>query len=46
MSDKGPQFVAEMMRELNSMLEIEIKLSTAFHPQIDSQMEKINQELE
>ena len=45
-SDKGPQFAAEMMRELNNMLEIETKLSTAFHPQIDSQMEKMNQELE
>ena len=34
------------MKELNEMLEIEIKLSIAFHPQTDRQMEKINQELE
>jgi len=30
-SDRGLQFAAEMMRELNSMLGIEMKLSTAFY---------------
>jgi len=35
-----------MMKELNSMLGIETKLLTAFHPQTDGQMERINQELE
>jgi len=45
-SDKGPQFVAELTKELNKMLEIEIRLSTVFHPQTDGQMELINQELE
>jgi len=30
-SDRGPQFVAEMMKELNSMLGIEMKLLTLFH---------------
>ena len=44
--DRRLQFAAEMTRELNSMLEIETKLSTAFHPQIDSQMKRMNQELE
>jgi len=44
--DKGPQFVAELMRELNQMLEIKSKMSTAFHPQTDGQMERVNQELE
>ena len=43
---KGLQFIVELMKELNEMLEIEIKLSIAFHPQTDRQMEKINQELE
>ena len=38
-SDRGPQFVAEFMRELNKMLGIETRLSTAFHPQTDGQME-------
>ena len=44
-SDIGPQFAVEMTKELNSMLEIETKLSTAFHPQTDGQIERINQEL-
>jgi len=34
------------MRELNQMLGIESKMSTAFHPQTDGQMERVNQELE
>ena len=45
-SDRGPQFVAGIMRELNRMLRIEMKLSTAFHPQTDGQTEQMNQELE
>ena len=45
-SDRGPQFAAELMKELNRMLGIKIKLSTAFHPQIDGQTERMNQELE
>jgi len=31
-SDKGPQFTAGLIRELNGLLGIETKLSTAFHP--------------
>ena len=46
MSDRGPQFTAELTRELNRMLEIKTKLSTAFHPQTDGQTEWMNQELE
>jgi len=34
------------MRELNEMLGIKSKLSTAFHPQTDGQTERVNQELE
>ena len=45
-SDKGPQFAAGIMRELNRMLGIKSKLSTAFHPQTDGQTERVNQELE
>ena len=44
--DRGPQFVAGLIRELNKMLGIETKLSMAYHPQTDSQMERTNQELE
>ena len=43
--DRGPQFVAKMTKELNAMLGIETKLLTAFHLQIDSQIERTNQEL-
>jgi len=35
-----------MMRELNNLLGIQIKLLTAYHPQTDKQIERINQELE
>ena len=45
-SDRGPQFAAGLMRELNRILGIESKLSTVFHPQTDRQMERVNQELE
>ena len=45
-SDRGPQFVAELTKELNRMLGIKTKLSTAFHPQTDGQTERMNQELE
>jgi len=45
-SDRGPQFAAGLMRELNEMLGIKTKLLTAFHLQMDGQTERINQELE
>jgi len=45
-SDRGPQFVAGLMRELNGMLGIASKLLMAFHLQTDGQMERVNQELE
>ena len=45
-SDRGPQFTAGLMRELNEMLEIKTKLLIAFHPQTDGQTERMNQELE
>ena len=44
--DKGPQFVADLTKELNRMLGIKMKLSMAFHLQTDGQMEHMNQELE
>ena len=45
-SDRGPQFAAEMTKKLNSMLEIGIKLLIAFYLQTNGQMERMNQELE
>jgi len=46
MSDRGLQFAAELIRELNRMLGIETKLLMSFHLQIDGQTEQMNQELE
>ena len=45
-SDRGPQFAAELTKELNMILGIKTKLSTTFHPQIDGQMKCMNQKLE
>ena len=45
-SDRGLQFIAGIMQELNRILGIESKLSTAFHPQTDRQTERVNQKLE
>jgi len=45
-SDKGVQFVVRIMKELNKLLGIQTKLSTAYYSQTDRQIERINQELE
>ena len=45
-SDRGPQFVAELTKKLNRMLGIKTKLSMVFHPQTDGQTERMNQKLE
>jgi len=37
--DGGPQFAAELTKELNRMLGIETRLLTVFHPQTDGQTE-------
>jgi len=44
--DRGVQFTAGMMKELNNLLGIQTKLSTAYHLQMDRQTERVNQELE
>jgi len=41
-SDRGLQFVAKLTKELNGMLGIKTKLSTAFHSQMDGQTEHMN----
>ena len=44
--DQGPQFMAELMKELNKLLGIQTKLLMAYHPQTDGQTEHMNQEIE
>ena len=43
-SDQGLYFAVEIVRKLNKMLSIEMKLSTSFNLQTDGQTGKINQE--
>ena len=45
-SDRRLQFAIELTKELNRMLGIQMKLSTAFYPQTDGQTEHMNQKLE
>jgi len=44
--DREPQFIAGLIKKLNEMLGIKSKLLTAFHPQTNRQIERVNQELE
>jgi len=44
--DRGPQFTAELIGELNRILGIKSKMSIAFHPQTDGQIKRVNQKLE
>jgi hypothetical protein len=46
LSDWGPQFVAEFMKELYCLLRIKLAATTADHPQEDGQTEQVNQKLE
>ena len=45
-SDRGPQFMSAFARELARLLQYDVKLSTAYHPQTDGQTERTNQEVE
>ena len=40
--DRGPQFAVGLIKELNKMLGIETKLSIAYHPETDRQIERTN----
>jgi len=40
--DRRPQFVVELTKKLNRMLEIKTKLSMSFYPQTDGQTEQTN----
>ena len=46
LSDREPQFVSRFMKELMKALGSKRMLSTAYHPQTNGQMERINQEIE
>ena len=43
--DRGLQFASKFIEELTKTLGIKRQISTAYHPQIDGQMERINQEI-
>jgi hypothetical protein len=45
-SDRGPQFASQFMKDMLSKLGVKASLSTAYHPQTDGQTERVNQELE
>jgi len=45
LSDRGPQFASKFMEELMKALRTKRQLSTAYHPQTDRQMKRINQEI-
>src|SRR5258708_8640822 len=45
-SDRGSAFVSNFSRELAALLDIQLTPSTAYHPQMDRQMEQVNQEIE
>jgi hypothetical protein len=45
-SDQGPQFISNFMKELYSLLSIQGAPSTAWHPQTHGQTEQANQEVE
>jgi len=45
LSNRGPQFALKFMEELMKALETKRMLSMIYHPQTDSQTERINQEI-
>jgi len=45
LSDQGPQFMSKFMEEFTKVLGTKKKLSMAYHPQTDGQIERINQEI-
>src|SRR5258705_8628723 len=45
-SDRGSAFVSNFSRELATLLDIQLTPSTAYHLQMDRQMEQVTQEIE
>ena len=46
LSDREPQFASKFIKELTKALRTKRMLSMVYHPQIDGQIERINQEIE
>src|SRR5258707_7925171 len=45
-SDCGPAFISNFSHDLATLLGVKLTPSTSYHPQTDSQMEHVNQEIE
>ncbi len=45
-SDRGTVFISKFMKDLYDLLQIKGNFSTAYHPQMDGQTERVNQEVE
>ncbi|QRV87030.1 Retrotransposable element Tf2 protein [Ceratobasidium sp. AG-Ba] len=45
-SDRGPQFTSQFLKQLHKRLDIKPSFSTAYHPQTDGQTERLNQVVE
>ena len=45
-SDRGPQFVAQFMKDLHQLVGTKTNISTAYHPQTNGQTKQMNQEIE
>ena len=45
LSDRGLQFASKFMKKLTKALGMKRQLLTAYHPQIDGQTKRINQEI-
>ena len=44
-SDQGPQFTSRFMKKFTKALRMKGQLLTAYHPQTDGQIERINQKI-
>ncbi|QRW08767.1 Transposon Tf2-1 polyprotein [Ceratobasidium sp. AG-Ba] len=45
-SDRGPQFTSQFLKQLHKRLDIKPSFSTAYHPQTDGQTKRLNQVVE
>lgn len=45
-SDRGPQFISKFWQGVCSLLQMDHRLSTVYHPQTDGQTDRTNQTLE